>query len=56
MGVTRELEAKILEKRDDVFTILQLIREEDTDLLAKWETDQPSPSGAGDDHASDGDQ
>ena len=50
MGVTPELEAKILEKKGDVFAILQLIREEDHDLLAKYETGQLSPSGAGDDH------
>ena len=51
MGVTLKLEAKILEKRGDVFAILQLIKEEDPDILAKWETCQPSPSGADDDPA-----
>ena len=48
MGVTPELEAKILEKRGDILAILQLIREEEPDLLEKWETGQPSPSRAGD--------
>ena len=48
MGVTPELEANILEKRGDVLAILQLIREEDPDLLAKWEKGQPSFSGADD--------
>ena len=52
MGVTPELEAKILEKWGDFFAILQLIREEDPNLLAKWEAGQSSPAGA-DDGASD---
>ena len=49
MGVALELEAKILEKRGDAFAILQLIREEDPDLLAKWETCQASEVGGEDD-------
>ena len=48
MGVTLKLEARILEKRGDVLAILQLIREEEPDLLAKWERGQPSSSGADD--------
>ena len=48
MGVTPEIEDKILEKRGDVLAILQLIREEEPDLLAKWETGQPSSFGADD--------
>lgn len=35
MGVTPELEVKILEKSDDVISILQPIREEEPDLLEK---------------------
>lgn len=51
MGVTLELEAKILEKRGDVLSIIQLIREEDPDLLEKWEAGLPSPSRADGDSA-----
>ena len=47
MGVTPELEARILEKRGDVLAILQLIREEEPDLLEKWETGKPSPGDGG---------
>ena len=49
MGVSPDLEAKILEKRGDPFAILQLIRDEDADLLAKWETGQASEFGGEDD-------
>ena len=38
-----ELEAKIAEKRSDALVILQLIRAEEPDVLAKWETGLPSP-------------
>ena len=48
MGVTPELEAKILKKKGNVLAILQLIREEDPDLLAKWEIGQLSSSEADD--------
>lgn len=46
LDITSELEAKIAEKRPDAFAILQLIRAEDPDVLAKWETGLGSPSGA----------
>ena len=40
-----DIEAKILEKRGDAFAILQFIRGQDPDLLAKWETGQASEAG-----------
>ena len=40
MGVSLDLKARILKKRGDAIAILQLIREGDPDLLAKWETGQ----------------
>ncbi|KAM7490485.1 hypothetical protein LguiA_033406 [Lonicera macranthoides] len=43
MGVTSELEAKILEKRAYVLAIIQLIKEEEPSLLEKWEIGKPSP-------------
>ena len=43
--VTLELEAKITEKRPDALAILQLIKAEEPDVLAKWETRLLSPSG-----------
>ena len=49
MGVSPDLEAKILEKWGDAFAILQLIREENPDLLAKWETSQAFELGDEDD-------
>lgn len=48
--VILELEAKMAERRPDAFAIVQLIRAEDPDVLAKWEIGLPSPSGfSGDD-------
>ena len=53
MGVAPDLEAKILEKRGDAFAILKLSREEDPDLLAKWEIGQASDFGGEDDAGGD---
>ena len=47
MDMGPELEAKIAEKMGDVLAILQLIKKEDPDILAKWETGLSSPSGVG---------
>ena len=48
MGVSPEIEAKVLEKRGDAFDVLQFIREHDPDLLARWETGQTSEVVGGD--------
>ena len=53
MGVSPDLEAKILEKKGDAFAILQLIREEEPDLLARWETGQ-APEFGGEDNVGGG--
>lgn len=47
MEVTPEMEEKIATKRGGALAILQLIREKDPDLSAKWEIGLPSPSQAG---------
>ena len=52
-GVSPDLEARILEKRGDAFAILQLIREEDPDLLARWDTGH-APEFGGEDDAGGG--
>lgn len=43
--MTSELEVKISEKRPDAVAILLLIRAEEPDVLAKWETGLPTPTG-----------
>lgn len=44
----------ILERKDDVIVILQLIREKESDLLEKWETGRPLLYR--DDDSADGDK
>ena len=50
MGVSPEMEAKILERRGDAFAVLQFIKEQDPDILARWEPGQTS-GATGDDGA-----
>ena len=45
----KEIEDLQTKKRGDAFAILQLIREDDPDLLAKWETTQAPELGGEDD-------
>ena len=42
LDVAPELESKIVEKRPDAFAILQLVKAEDPNVLAKWETGLPT--------------
>lgn len=46
LDVTPELEAKIAENKFDAFATIQLIRAEDPNVLAKWETCLASSSRA----------
>ena len=47
MDVGPKLEESIAEKRGDALAVLQLIRKEDPNILANWETGLSSPSGVG---------
>lgn len=51
IDVAPELEVKISEKRGDSLAILQLLRAEEPDIQAKWETGDPSPSKVGEEGA-----
>lgn len=56
MQVALGLEAKIVEKRPDAHTILQLIMAEELDVLAKREKRLPTPNGPPDNEGNEQEQ